>query len=257
MTDASAYSGYRGDSVTISHIQVENRGNLPATNIYLYFYLSPNPLFSYIDHLMGTAWWETFPAHGRWSNGSWPITVPSGIPAGTYYIGWALTFVDGERATANNTAIMVNGAASNFSERTFTVYGQPDLRISSRSTSASSVPQGGSVTVYATAHNQGDGNASSTTLRYYLSTGSVISTADTQLATDYVPALAPDGSSPEQANVILSVTPGNYWLGACVDSVANEEFTNNQCSTGVPVQVIGGDLIFADGFETGTTSRWD
>ncbi len=255
MTDSSTYSGYRGDSVTIRNIQVENRGNLPASNLLMSFYFSWNPTVSDIDYLAGTAYWSTFPAEGRWSDGDWTISVPTGIPAGTYYIGWVLTINESERTTANNTAIMLRDAASNFSQRTFTVFGQPDLHISSVSTSTGSVQPGGAVTVNATVHNQGDASSLSTNLRYYYSTNSVISTADTQLTTDFVSSLSPGGSSPEAASVALSVAPGNYWIGVCVDAVTSEEFTNNQCSTAVPVEVSA--VIFADGFESGNTTAWN
>lgn len=257
MADADTYSGYRGDSFTIRHLQIENRGNLPASNVLLSFYLSWNPTVSDIDYLTGTAWWSSFPEHGRWSNGNWTVTVPSDIPAGTYYIGWVLTLNDSERSTNNNTAVMLRDYYSGFSHRTFTVLGQPDLHISSVSTSSGSVPQGGWLTVNGTAHNQGDASSGGTTMRYYVSTNPTISTSDTQLATDFVPSLAPGGSSAGSAPVTLNVAPGDYWLGVCVDSVANEEFTNNQCSSGVAVQVTAADLIFANGFEDGSTSGWD
>ena len=257
MTDANTYSGYRGDSFTIRHIQVENRGNQPASNVTLSFYLSSNTTITASDYLAGTATWSTFSAEGRWDNGDRVVSVPSGIPAGTYYIGWILTLSETERSTANNTAIMMRSSSSNFSERTFTVLGQPDLHISSIGTSTGSVQQGGSVTVNANVHNQGDGSSSSTNLRYYRSDNAIISTGDTQLATDFVASLSVGGSSAESAAVVLSVAPGNYWLGVCVDSVTNEEFTNNQCSAAIPVEVTLDSLIFADGFESGSTSVWN
>jgi subtilase family serine protease len=256
MTDASTYSGYRGDSFTIRHIQVENRGNLPASNVTLSFYLSTNTTISSADTLIGSAFWSSFPAEGRWSDGSRTVSVPSGLAAGTYYIGWILTLDESERSTGNNTAIMVRSSTFNFSERTFMVIGQPDLHISSISTSTGSLEQGESVTVNATVHNQGDASSSSTTLRYYLSTNAIISTGDTHLTSDYVSALSAGGSSPESGSALLTAAPGSYWLGVCVESVTNEEFTNNQCSSAVPVQVTVGSMIFADGFESGNVSAW-
>jgi hypothetical protein len=256
MTDASTYSGYRGDSFDIRHLQVENRGNLPASNVTLSFYLSTNTVISAADTLIGSAYWPTFSAQGRWSDGTWTVSVPSGLAAGTYYIGWVLTLDESERSTGNNTAIMVRSATYDFSERTFTVLGQPDLHISSVSTSTASVEQGEPVTISATVHNQGDASSSSTTLHYYLSTNAIISTGDTHLASDFVSALSPGGSSPESASVLPSVAPGNYYLGACVDAVSNEEFTNNQCSSAVPIQVTEASTIFADGFESGNVAAW-
>ena len=54
----------------------------------------------------------------------------------------------------------------------------------------SSPAEDGSFTLSATVSNTGDGGSLATTLRYYRSTDSTISTGDTQVGTDAVGALA-------------------------------------------------------------------
>ncbi len=254
MTDLDDYSGYRGDTVTVRHIQVENRGNQPASNVWIRFYLSTNTTITDLDHEAGSGFWSTFNAHGHWADGSWDITIPSDIPAGSYYIGWILTLDDSERSTANNTAIMLRDAFSNFSERTFTVLGQPDLLVPTFGRTPSTVQVGGSLDLSATVRNDGDGSSSSTTLRYYRSTNAIISPLDTEIGTDFVTSLSPGGQSPESATVTMP-SAGTYWVGACVDEVSNEDDTGNQCSAALMVTVLDPD-IFSDGFESGTTSAW-
>ncbi|MCP4000189.1 MAG: hypothetical protein GY727_04680, partial [Gammaproteobacteria bacterium] len=81
-----------------------------------------------------------------------------------------------------------------------------------------------------------------TTLRYYLSSNSTISSGDTLLDTDAVSALAAGGSSPESVAVNAPSSDGTYYVGACVDSVTGETSTGNNCSTGVQLTVTGADI---------------
>ncbi len=111
----------------------------------------------------------------------------------------------------------------------------PDLVVIDPSVSDATLAPGQSFTISATVENQGTVSSSSTTLRYYRSTDSTISTEDTELGTDDVSALAPNGYSPKNITVLAPV--GTHWVGACVDSVSGESPTNNQCSAGVQIAV--------------------
>lgn len=93
-----------------------------------------------------------------------------------------------------------------------------------------------SFTVNSTVRNQGNVSASSTTLRYYRSMDSQITTSDIQIATDAVVSLFPNGTSAQNSSVSID-TAGTYWLGACVDPFIGELLTTNNCSTGVQVDV--------------------
>ena len=87
-------------------------------------------------------------------------------------------------------------------------------------------------------YNQGTGAASSgTTLRYQRSEDATIDRDDTEVGTDAVPGLGPSRSSAESLSVTAPSAYGTYHYGACVDAVANESSTTNNCSIAVAVVV--------------------
>ncbi|MCY3932819.1 MAG: hypothetical protein OXH70_14010 [Acidobacteria bacterium] len=116
----------------------------------------------------------------------------------------------------------------------------PDLVVSSPSVSDSSPSAGGRFTLRATVRNQGDGRSASTTLRYYRSSDSRISTSDTQVGTDPVSALSASGSSSESISLTAPSSAGTYYYGACVDSVPGESNTGNNCSTAARITASDG-----------------
>ena len=89
---------------------------------------------------------------------------------------------------------------------------------------------GASFTLSATVRNAGDGASAGTTLRYYRSTDATITTSDTAAGTDPVGGLAASGSSSQSVDLTAPSSPGTYYYGACVDSVAGESDTANNCS---------------------------
>ena len=133
---------------------------------------------------------------------------------------------------------------------------EPDLVVSSASVSDSSLDTGATFTLSATVRNQGDGPSSSTTLRYYRSSNSTITTSDTEVGTDAVGALAASGSSAETIVLAAPATAGTYYYGACVDSVSGESNTGNNCSSGFSVTVSSGvtEYKYDDGDTTTSSS---
>ncbi len=111
-----------------------------------------------------------------------------------------------------------------------------------------SLDTGESFTLSTTVSNTGDGESAATTLRYYRSTDTTITTSDTQVGTDGVGALAASGSSAESIELNTPSTPGDYFYGACVDPVVGETGTNNNCSDSVPV-VVKERQITSSGFD--------
>ena len=109
--------------------------------------------------------------------------------------------------------------------------------VQSPSADDSSLAPGGSFTLSVSVRNQGHDRSDSTTLRYYRSTDSTISTSDTQLDTDGVSRLDQDGTSPESVTLVAPATAGTYYYGACVDAVDDESDTTNNCSSSVSVTV--------------------
>ena len=124
----------------------------------------------------------------------------------------------------------------------------PDLVIQSPSVSDNTLTARQSFTLRATVLNQGGGQSGSTTLRYYLSTNSTISTSDREVGTDRVSSLSANGVSDESISLNAPTSSGTYYYGACVESVSGESNTDNNCSTGVRVTV--GTSISSSACET-------
>ncbi|GEM_PF-4072305 len=97
---------------------------------------------------------------------------------------------------------------------------------------------GGTFRLWAGVRNAGSGDALATTLRYYRSTDATISTSDTEVGTDAVKALAASGKQTVGGDTRTAPsTTGTYYYGACVDAVAGESRTTNNCSSSVLIEV--------------------
>ena len=117
------------------------------------------------------------------------------------------------------------------------IAGSPDLSVGSQSVSISGPETGEPFTLSATVTNQGDGESAATTLRYYLSTDTTITTSDTPLGADAIAALAAGGTSSQSISATAPSSTGTYYYGACVDAVRGEADTTNNCSASVQVDV--------------------
>ena len=113
----------------------------------------------------------------------------------------------------------------------------PDLVVDSPTVSDGAPDAGARFTLNATVRNQGNGASDSTTLRYYQSTDSTITSGDTEVGTDSVFRLVASGSGGESISLTAPSTPGTYYYGACVDAVSDESDTRNNCSIAVVVTV--------------------
>ena len=113
--------------------------------------------------------------------------------------------------------------------------------------SPDSCAPGARFTVSATVSNTGDGQSPATTLRYYRSGDATITTSDTEAGTDMVGGLAPGRSSGESVELTAPSSPGAYNYGACVDAVAGESDTTNNCSVSVRTHVLDAQAIRDDG----------
>ncbi len=91
-------------------------------------------------------------------------------------------------------------------------------------------------TLSATVSNTGDRYSPPTTLRYYRSTDTTITTSDTEVGMRAVPALNAAGTSPWSI-LLTAPSPGTWYYGACVDAVTGESDTMNNCSSSVTVTV--------------------
>ena len=145
--------------------------------------------------------------------------------SGAYNMTYRVRDTDGDTDSLSFTITVTDSAS------------EPDLAVESVSVSDSSPSAGASFTLSATVRNRGDGQSGSTTLRYYRSTNTTISRSDTQVGTDSVSGLAASRTSAESVLLTAPSSAGTYYYGACVDSVAGESDTDNNCSAGVRITV--------------------
>ena len=184
---------------------------------------------------------------------SWSDLVANTRNADTTYshTGLAPASTRHYRVSAINSA--GTGPASNVANATTGVAPAPDLVVDTPTVSDSAPVAGASFTLSATVRNQGNGPSPLTTLRYFQSTDSTITTSDTEVGTDSGIGPNPSVMSDESISLTAPVTPGTYYYGACVDSVFDESNTTNNCSAAVTVTV--GASATAPGAPTSLTAR--
>ena len=206
---------------------VRNDGNGASAGTTLRYYRSTDATITTADMAEDFRFVEGLAASGT-SRGAGTVTAPATATAGTYYYGACVDAVPRESDTTNNcsTSVQVNVQPPG-----------PNLIIYAVSVvSPSGNPPGGLITLSAGVRNVGD-EASATTLRYYRSTDATITTSDTAVGTDSIEGLAYSGISGASVELNLPSTSGTYYYGACVDAVAEESDTTNNCSTSVQVDV--------------------
>ena len=164
------------------------------------------------------------------SSQSVDLTAPD--TSGTYYYGACVDAVTHESDTTNNCSTSVPVTVPEPA---------PDLVLATPTVSDSSPDAGATFTLSATVRNEGDEASAATTLRYYRSTGAIITTSDTEVGTGEVGALAASGTSGESVSLTATLPARTYYYGACVDAVTGESDTTNNCSSSVEVTVTAPD----------------
>ena len=131
-----------------------------------------------------------------------------------------------------------------------------DLVVSSAVVNDATPDAGGSLTLTVTVRNRGNVSSPRTTLRYYRSNNAAISRRDTEVGTDGVGELRPSESVNETIDLVVREDSGTYYYGACLDPVAWESDTGNNCSAAAEVEVrkdgASGDTRYEQG-DTVTT----
>ncbi len=220
-----------GDSITLS-ATVTNAGDTASVSTTLRYYRSSDSTVTSSDTQVGTDAVGALAAAGT-SAQSIDLTAPSS--AGTYYYGACADTVANESDTSNNCSVAVRVDVEEPPPPA-----RPDLEVGASVDDASPEP-GGSFTLSATVTNSGDGASASTTLRYYRSSDSTVTSSDTQVGTDAVGALAAAGTSAQSVDLTAPSSAGTYYYGACADTVANESDTSNNCSAAAAVRVADDD----------------
>ncbi|MDE3258692.1 MAG: hypothetical protein OYM47_12725 [Gemmatimonadota bacterium] len=112
----------------------------------------------------------------------------------------------------------------------------PDLVVAAPEVSDNALTSGRKFTLIATARNRGSGRADSTVLRFYRSWDATISRSDRDVGSHGVRGLA--ALSAVEASIRLSApSAGEYFYGACIEPVAGEADTENNCSNSVSLTV--------------------
>ena len=217
-------------------VVVHNQGTAESTATTLRYYRSSDTTISRTDHEVDTdSVGALLPA--ATSEHSASLTAPSAT--GTYYYGACVDSVMDESDTDNNCSSAVQLVVTEPPQ-------VPDLIVESLSVSDSSLTPSQSFTLNVTVRNQGPVQSNSTTLRYYRSSNATITDSDSEIGTDSVASLAASDTSFESIRIAGPASSGTYYFGACVDAVANEGDTENNCSTGVRVTVRSSNPVSGD-----------
>ena len=144
------------------------------------------------------------------------LTVPS--EAGTYHYGACVDSVTGESDTTNDCSSSVMIAV---------LEPAPDLVVKEIDTS-NNIVTGGSFRISVKVTNLGDAQSAATTLRWMQLADGTGTT--TEIGTDDVRALTNPQANHESIRLTAPSTLGTYRYWACVDSVAGESDTTNNCS---------------------------
>ena len=156
---------------------------------------------------------------------------------GTFYYGVCVSAALGETDTGNNCSPAV----------TVTVRapppGNPDLRIGSTEIIRSVVLGdplyvNSVIGLRAAVQNAGGGFSSVTTLRLYVSTSQAVPASDrTEVLTVAIPQIVAPREFVAIGGLSVPGTGGTYYYRACVDAVATESDTTNNCGDAVEIQV--------------------
>ena len=114
----------------------------------------------------------------------------------------------------------------------------PDLVATSPSVNPPNPAPSQSFTLSVAIHNRGSAPAPPTTVRYYLSTDSTITTDDTEVGTGAVSGLAAPSTIFKLIRLTAPSSPGTYYYGACVQPVSGEGDIQNNCSSATEVVVV-------------------
>lgn len=93
--DGQLYSGFSPTTVTAgsttfsAYNDVRNTGTASSGGFYVSYYASTNTTITTFDYLIGTQYVSSIDAF-NWKDANWSGTFPSGIPAGTYWVGWII-----------------------------------------------------------------------------------------------------------------------------------------------------------------------
>lgn len=200
----------RGDQVTLN-VTVANPSTTAAPTSTLNFYFSNDGIITTADMLLGSFIVPALPG-GAQQALSGVVTVPTTLAVGTYFVGAivdpANTIDEGNEANnalAGN-AIAVNNIAVDLSP----------TAVSGPATANT----GAAITLNATVSNLGSAAVGASSVNFYLSSDTLITSTDVLVATAAVPALAGGASAIVSVPTSIPATlpTGTYTIGAIADA---------------------------------------
>ena len=229
---------------------VRNRGTRSSGAATLRFFRSTDGTITVADTEVAGAHVGALAASGS-VTASQVVSAPAA--GGTFYYGACVQTIFGaEVDTGNNCSPAV----------TVTVPapppGNPDLRIGSTKVVGSSlghpVPYvyvNGRIEMVVDVQNAGGGVSSGTTLRLYVSTSQTVAASDrTEAVTVAVPQIVASREFGAFKRLDAPGTGGTYYYRACVDTVADESDTTNNCGDAVALQAYADAADFLVGATT-------
>lgn len=180
-------------------------------------YASTDATITSADSLVGSTSFIALPVNGYQLVGG-QITVPS--VAGKYWFGACADVAAGETNTSNNCSSGVEWTVAAVA---------PDLTLNNFSFGGN-LDAGQKEGFLLTVNNTGNQSVASSTTKLYMSTDSTVNSADTVVATINSALLSANGGKQDLGGQFTAPEAGNYWLAACVDPVAGETNTSNNCT---------------------------
>ena len=214
-----------GTAFTLS-VAVSNAGGQAAAPTTVRYYQSTDAAITTSDTEVGTDAVAKLAPSG---SGSQSVELTAPPTPGKYYYGACVDAVADESDMTNNCSASVSVTVPEAKHA--------DLMVTSAGMSDSSPVTGARITLSATVGNGGDGAAGATTVHFYRSVDATITTSDREVGENTVAELAAAGSTIESVKLTAPATPDTYHYGACVDPVAGESDTTNNCSASVEVTV--------------------
>ena len=208
-----------GENVTVSCI-VKNQGSAIASSSVIRYYLSSNSVFDGGDVEMGSDNVISLAKDGSVTVAE-EFQIPLNTTAGSWYI---LYYADADET------ITESNENNNMASAQFTVYkGQPDLFIQSKSINPASVIVGGTISASCTIKNQGEEEAESSVVKYYLSLNKTLDGNDIELGSDNIPNLTVNSSSASNENLIIpNNTANGNWYILFVADASNQIAESNE-----------------------------
>jgi subtilase family serine protease len=226
-------TGGPGSAIVVTDT-IKNQGAAPIGTSTTRFYLSTNSGLDTADTLLAGSRDVSGLDPGASNSGPTTLTLPNPLSTGTYYI-IAKADADGAAPETSET--------NNTTSRSILIGG--DLVVSALNV-PSLAAAGSAVVVSDTTKNQGGAPIGTSTTRFYLSTNTVLDTADTQLAGSRdIAVLEPGASNSGPTTLTLPdpLQPAAYYIIAKADADGTARETSETNNTKYRQILIGGDVV--------------